>query len=71
MKTYSATLDDVQLIADMACQLDHVKNLLPSECGAARECAVLQARGHSTAMRMLGDDDALVYGTHNPEENDA
>lgn len=71
MKTYPATIEDMALFADMAAQLDHVKSLLPAECEAVRECAVLQARGHDAVMRLLGEDGHLVYapddGNH-PEE---
>lgn len=75
MKTYPATLADLGLFADMAAQLDHVKSLLPAECLAVRECAVLQARGHAAVMRLLGDEEPLVYGpddgSSQPEENHA
>lgn len=61
MKTYPATIADLSPFADMAAQIDHVRSLLPAECLAVRECAVLQARGHDAVTRLLGSDEHLVY----------
>lgn len=71
MKTYAATLDDLRLMADMACQLDYVKNLLPPECAPSFvECQRLQKAGHATVQRLLGADARAVYGDE-PEEETA
>ncbi len=74
MKTYPATVEDMALFANMAAQLDHVKSLLPAECEAVRECAVLQACGHDAVTRLLGADEHLVYAPDDgsqPEETQA
>jgi hypothetical protein len=62
---YLATLDDIKLLADVAAQLDHVKNLAPP--AAWYECGRLVAQAHTTLERILGADVALVYSP-DPEE---
>lgn len=72
MTTYPATLDDLHLMAELACQLDYVKNLLPPECAPSfMECQRLQQAGHATVQRLLGTDASAIYGSDNPEEEAA
>lgn len=58
---YQATLDDIKLLADVTAQLDHIKNLIPAQCGAAQEAALLVDQGHDALTRILGADTHLVY----------
>lgn len=68
MTRYQARLEDIQLLADVTAQLDHVKNLLQAQWVAVAESAALVKRAHTTLERILGDDVALVYSPDDMEK---